>query len=384
MKPYKLLLLITLLLSAGISSAQYNDCSSKKAFLGINYESISKDAAKNLGIDNYYGLYVTSVIEGTAAEKYGVLPLDYIYGVDGYRVGRDQGLGSILRKYQAGDKVILHLYRKGEKKDMNFVLGSTSDKYKYKGKKKGKAFFGISPTGNNNRDRGIQVNITRNSTAEDMGLRDDDIITQINGYPIFSWTEVSGAINMLEPGDEIAVEYIRHGNTMRGRMPIKSYSETKGNNCDDNNGNAFYLDWDEDGGINVNVGRDRDFDEHTNEDFPEGEQVDMSQIKVSIQDNPSRIPNNIRPQGQDNADVRNIQLHAQSNGRFNLQFNATRSENIQVRIYNEAGRQLYLYDMSDFDGLFEDEINLSQNGTGNYYLYIQQGNSYALKRLELN
>jgi len=388
MKPYNLLLLITLLLSTGNISAQNDNCCSKKVFLGVNYESISRDKADKLGIDNTYGLYVTNVIEGTSADKYGILPLDYIYGIDDYRVGRDQSLGSILRKYRPGDKVSLLLYRKGRKKELDYVLGSTSDKYKYKSKKKSKAFFGISPMGGGSRrDIGIRVSISRNSTAEDMGLEDGDVITQINGYKIYSWTEVSGTINMLEPGDKIAVEYYRDGRRMSGNLPIKSYKETKGNSsCDDDNSSSYSFNWNDDGDFDINIDRNSYFGDDNNDHniFADGEQLDMSRVEVAIQDNPGGAPSSIRTRGSASANVHNISLHAQSNGRFKLQFSATRSDNIQVRIYNSAGRQLYLYDMSDFDGLFEDEVNLSQNGSGSYYLYVQQGNEYALKKLELN
>lgn len=382
MKPYNLLLLITLLLSTGNISAQNNNCCSKKAFLGVNFESISRDVADKLGIDNTYGLYVTNVIEGTAADKYGVLPLDYIYGIDEYRVGRDQSLGHILNKYRPGDEVELLLYRKGRKKKLDFVLGSTSDKDKYKSKKKEKAFFGISPMDNGrSRDNGVRVSVSHNSTAEDMGILDRDIITQINGYDIFSWNEVSGAINMLEPGDEIAVEYYRNGQRMSGSLPIKSYNETKGKSCDEDESNSFYFGWNNDDN-GVQIGGDRNNNESASI-FEDGEQVDVSRVEVSIQDNPAGAPRSIRTRGQATANVYNIYLSAQSNGRFKLQFNAARSNEIQVRIYNDAGRQLYLYDMSEFDGLFEDEVNLLQNGSGNYYLYVQQGNQYALKKLEL-
>ena len=385
MKPYNLLLLITLLLSVGNISAQNNNCCSQKAFLGINYQSIPKDVAAKFGIDNTYGHYVTSVIEGTAADKFGILPLDYIYGLDEYRVGRDQRLGSILRKYKPGDEVVVHFYRNGRKSSIRLVLGSTNDRYKYGSKKKSKAFFGISPYGKSGRTIGVKVSVVSNSTADEMGLQKGDVITKINGYDIFTWTEISGAISALNPGDEIAVEYIRDGRTYSGRLPIKSYKETKGESCDDN-GYSYYFNWDEDGDLNINVDLDGEqgtFSDDEDEVFPEGEQIDMNRVEVSIQDNPKNIPTGIRVHGQPTLNVRNIRLSAQDNGRFNLQFVATRSESIQVRIYNEAGRQLYLYDISDFEGLFEDEVNLSQNGTGNYYLYVQSGNSYALKLLEL-
>ena len=82
--------------------------SSEGAFLGVYIEKISEKKAKALGFDNPYGSYVSGVLKNTAAEKGGLMPFDYIFGIDEYRVGVDQQLGGILLRYKSGDEAIVH------------------------------------------------------------------------------------------------------------------------------------------------------------------------------------------------------------------------------------------------------------------------------------
>ena len=199
------------------------------AFLGIYSDKLSRDKARKLGFDNPHGSYVTSVIPGTAAERAGIRPLDYLYGIDEYRPGDNQSFTQILRKYRPGDDATIYLVRKGQKQRVAVTFGSREDRGETREKEKcEEAFFGISAQSwNNQKVTGIPVSIVDNSTAKSIGMKDGDIITALNGHRMIDWNDVTIAIGDMEVGQKITVDFVRYNQKKQLSGRIKSYCETK-------------------------------------------------------------------------------------------------------------------------------------------------------------
>jgi hypothetical protein len=69
-----------------------------------------------------------------------------------------------------------------------------------------------------------------------------------------------------------------------------------------------------------------------------------------------------------------------TNGLFNLAFNLPSNGNTIISIFNQSGRALYEYDLGNFNGEFSDNVDISQNGHGDYFLKIEQsGKSFSQK-----
>ena len=60
------------------------------------------------------GVYVTSVVEGAAADKAGLQGGDIICSIDGKRCQTQTELSSIMKQYSAGDTAQVEIYRSGE------------------------------------------------------------------------------------------------------------------------------------------------------------------------------------------------------------------------------------------------------------------------------
>jgi hypothetical protein len=45
---------------------------------------------------------------------------------------------------------------------------------------------------------------------------------------------------------------------------------------------------------------------------------------------------------------------------------------------------IYEYDLGDFSGPFEDQVDIAQNGPGTYFLEVRQGDKSATKKLLLS
>lgn len=209
-----LLALLTLLSSNGLYTQNwtFTDRSDDRAFLGVTTSSLSGRKAKLLGYDNRYGAYIKTVVPGTAADRYGLQPLDYIVGFNDEEMTWAKDLTNLLSGYRAGDEVTVHFFRKGKKQSLPLTLGSRSDRRSVNNFPQDDPYFGISQhRAHSDYDPGVRVNVIDNTPADQMGLKDGDVILSINGYTMIDWDDISGAIDMLSPGEDIAVTWERVG-----------------------------------------------------------------------------------------------------------------------------------------------------------------------------
>ncbi len=345
---------------------------SGKAFLGIHSAKLSEEKAELLGFDNLYGSYVTKVLRGTAAESAGVQAFDYIYGVDAYRTGEQQDLSLILRKYRPGEEATLHLIRRQDKKTLPLTFGQRSDVISEQSDKCEEPFFGIRHDHSYNPERGVAVEVISNSTAEELGLENGDVITAINGYPIIDWEDISTAIDNMKIGDPIAVDYRRQGKEQSGSQPIKSYCDTKGLTKEQDN-NVYFYD-----------------DQTWSEGRRQPSRMDLSDVELDMTD---MSPAEAREMKQEydidmptdnNLRIEGLKLFPNpSDGMFRLEFNLPQRGQTSIRIYNASGRQIYNYELGSYSGAFSDSVDISQNGTGSYFLEIRQEGKSVAKKIVL-
>ncbi|MEZ4950021.1 MAG: PDZ domain-containing protein [Saprospiraceae bacterium] len=361
--------------------------SGSKAFLGIYLEKVSAQKAKLLGFDNPYGSYVKGVIPNTAAHKAGVEPFDYIYGFDTYRVGEDQSFSAILSKFEPGDEGTLHIFRKGERKTLKITLGTRMDAEPKKVSKCDEPFFGVRNDYGSKADAyGVKISPVSNSTAEAIGLQKGDIIHTINGNRIIDWTDVSIAVDNAQPGKTISVEYERDGKKGKASGKLKTLGETK--ECEEN-------EWDieDDFDFDMNF----DFDENTivnrsprDRGRDREERRDISNMSVNVQklnqDEAKNLGNNIGmnfSSGQ-NLKIESIRVAPNPNeGLFKMDFELPESGETSVKIFNNSGRMIYEYDLGNYSGTFQDQVDISQNGKGIYLLEVKQDNKSAYYKIVL-
>lgn len=361
-----------------ISTLPAQDTTQKSAFLGVYSEQLSEEKALKLGFDNLYGSYVSKVVENSAADRAKVQPLDYIYGIDEYRTGKEQSLIQIIRKYKPNQEATLHLYRKGEKRTLRVTFGTRVEGKARVPDKCEDPFLGITAAGKrDDAPDGVTVNIIDNSTARSIGMQDGDHIVAINGNRMLDWQDISTAINALKVGDKITVGFIRNGKRQEKSGLIKSYCETKP-------GTATTMD------IKIAPQPGEWFDRYFKKG--DGQTIIIGGIKkteIAVASlSPDEAAKLNREKGTELKAANNLQAAEfsieQSGDTFEMEFTLTTSGKTSVRIYNEAGRLIYLYDLGNFSGDFRDEVNLSQPGTGNFYLEIQQGNKSATKKITLS
>ncbi len=344
----------------------------ERAFLGINSNGVSEEKAEKLGFENTNGSYITSIIANTAAEKAGLQPFDYVYGINDFRTNEDVSLTEILRKFKTGDTVTIHFIRNGQKKSaaVTFLKRSES-RNDISANECDAPFLGVRHEDTD--EEGVVVEVISKSTAEAMGLRNGDVVNAINGHHIVDWDDVSAAINVMKVGEMATVEYLRDGKKTTTTQPVKSYCETR-----PAEGPRVRIE------INGANGEEED---RADENFTN---VDVSNAMVDVKDltteESADMQNRFGIEMPVTNDLRlerlSIAPDANRNA-FQLQFSLLQEGETIIRVYNAAGRMIYNYDLGKFSGEFTDQVNLSQNGAGNYFLEVRQGSKSASKKLIL-
>jgi serine protease Do len=99
-----------------------------RAFLGVNYISLTADVAKHYSLSVKKGAYVsssdgkTSVVSGSPADKAGIQDKDIITKVGGITVGDAGGVSSLVAEYAPGDTITLTVLRGGNTMTINVTL----------------------------------------------------------------------------------------------------------------------------------------------------------------------------------------------------------------------------------------------------------------------
>ncbi|NUO01371.1 MAG: PDZ domain-containing protein, partial [Saprospiraceae bacterium] len=357
------------------------------AFLGIHSNEIDEDKASKLGFETPFGSYISLVVKGTAAEKAGLKPFDYVYGIDDYRVSESKNLTDILRKYKADTKATVHFIRNGKKESVEVTFGKRSDtpQIEEETDKCKSPFLGVNEAESDDENvDGVAVAPIKKSTAEELGIQRGDVITKINGARIVDWTDLGVAVDACEVGKDITVQFLRNGKEMTATKPMKSYCDTKP-----------YTEWGwNDGEIHIFSAEGDDEDEAKEEEatgvMGRPEALDLSKVKVAVEDltqqesDDMRTKYNMNMAPSNELRVNDLGLFPNPDqGAFRLQFELPEQGTTSIRIYNAAGRSIYDYDLGSYSGPFSDEVDISQNGPGAYYLEITQGTKRLTKKVVL-
>jgi S1-C subfamily serine protease len=346
-----------------------------RGYLGIYSGHMDRSKASKLGLPNPNGSYVKRIIRGSAAESAGLEPLDYVIAVNDYQMDEDRSLTSALHKFSPGEEVVVTYIRNGETMRANAVLGESSDD-DLSVPCSEEPFFGVSNNHNATDRKGVPVNIVSNSAAKAAGLESGDIITSLAGKPIIDWGDLSAVINGTNVRKEIAVGFIRDGQPQTAIAVMGSECDENGESRNENN----WYDYNYDESFSNNPDREMD---------DESPAVDMDRIKVDMADMDKEDAEEMARRGVDmplinNLTIENIQLFPNPNrGMFRLEFELPQLGETSIRVFNAEARLIYSFDLGEYQGTFSDDIDISQNGPGSYFLEVRQGATSMVKKIIL-
>ena len=153
----------------------------RRGLLGVNIQSIDREAAETLDIDVEGGALITRVFPESAAEKAGLEVGDIIVGVNDKNVTSAAELRNTIGLLRSGDKIDIRYVRDNKSRSASAELGRAEDQLMSGADiHPGLAGASFAPSSTSS-DSGVEVtNVEEGSPAAQRGLRSGDVITAVN------------------------------------------------------------------------------------------------------------------------------------------------------------------------------------------------------------
>jgi len=222
------------------------------------------------------------------------------------------------------------------------------------------AFLGVSPSGGCGEEpakNGVRIGkVTPGSTAEEMGLQCQDIITKINGEAVNDFDALAEQIGSAEPGDEVKISFVRDGKKMKAEGALKNRSEVVQENTFFNYSSPHSMDTKTITiHIEMNDLTEEEADALSNADLRVKPENDLELNRVDLAPNPST-------------------------GNFRVSMEFAERGDVQLFVMDASGRRIVEMQLDDVSGLLSQEIDISEEENGVYFLIVQQnGKQYNQK-----
>ncbi len=173
-----------------------------RGWLGVNIQNLTADLAEKLGVKIKSGVIITDVMQGHPADKAGIKTGDIIVNVAGSPTPNYRELKIVIAGKKPGDKIDIVLYRKGKKVKLAVVIGNRiagMSKKKNYSKSEQTNQLGLAVKDLNeqlsyhfkiNDKNGVVIVLVKSgSAAYNAGLRQGDLIKEIDNVPVTNSNE---------------------------------------------------------------------------------------------------------------------------------------------------------------------------------------------------
>jgi len=193
--------------------------------MGVTIQSLNGEMAKQFGLSSSRGALVGDVEEGSPADKAGVKAGDVITELNGARVNDSADLRLQIAAMNPGATAKLKVFREGSTRDLNVVLGSQSGEKQAAngsgpapadGPRLGISVEPASKSGRNRTSGLVITSVAPDSAAEEVGLREGDVILEVNRKPVSDPAEFQRLVRAAKDGLLLYVESSSDRGTQKG------------------------------------------------------------------------------------------------------------------------------------------------------------------------
>ncbi len=203
----------------------------RRGQLGILAQPVTSDIAASINLGEARGVIVGSVQQGSAAERAGVKQGDVITAINNEAVNDSNALRNLVASMQPGTEVALTIVRDGKEQQLRATLGELIASTNGNGAQSdggqgandgGQLGLKVEPLtpeiaaqlGLRSNAQGLVVaGVDPSGPAADAGIRQGDVIEQINRQPVRSVADVRAALQ--RSGNRPALLLVnRRGNTV--------------------------------------------------------------------------------------------------------------------------------------------------------------------------
>lgn len=198
-----------------------------KAWIAVDTQVLTRELAKQLGVENTTGVRVTRVYEESEAAKAGLQVGDLIVKLDGEDIPAEQEsdvdvFPELIRQYDVGAKVKLGIIRDGKPVDVEVVLEESPkpaedyEKYRNDNFEIVARDIAFSDRADGRVDKDVKgayiESVSEGSWASLGGLKAGDVVTEIDGTPILGLGDLKQVLTNIEKNKPKSVVFkVRRG-----------------------------------------------------------------------------------------------------------------------------------------------------------------------------
>lgn len=191
-----------------------------RGWLGVGIQDVSPALAESFGLDRVAGALVSSVSEGSPADRGGILEGDIVLKFNGKNINRSGELPSLVGAVRSGEKANVTVFRDGDNRDLVVTIGqrgqetvASTDMDSILGMKL--AGLTSEELGQLGIEQGIRVvDLDAQSVATASGIQIDDVIVQFNGVAVNSISKLMHTVEAVPTGKPVPVLVQRGENAL--------------------------------------------------------------------------------------------------------------------------------------------------------------------------
>lgn len=186
----------------------------KRGYIGVSFRELDADYAKELGVKDISGLYVSDVVANGGGAAAGIKAGDIIKKVQGIEIFDSPDLQERIGRMSPGDKVELTIMRDGKTRDVTVTLKGDESLEQPKTAAAGKATgtsieqlgASFAPASTALKAKyGVKSGVVVSAVApgklfDSLDLPEGIIITTVNGRPVNSSADVKAALPTSKTG----------------------------------------------------------------------------------------------------------------------------------------------------------------------------------------
>ncbi len=196
----------------------------QRAVLGVGYQEITSEFAKEKGIAVQEGVYVGEVFNRSAAMEAGIKEGDVITSINGVKIKNGATLVEQLAKYRPGDKIKVGLIRGNESKEVSLTLRNSQGNTELT-KISGIDSLGAGFNELNGKELqelniryGVKVIGVKDGKFKAAGIRDGFIILEVNNTAIKSVNDMEQIYDSIIKSDRAQKVMFISGMYPNGKM----------------------------------------------------------------------------------------------------------------------------------------------------------------------
>ena len=186
--------------------------------LGITVQKITQEIADSLGVKQQRGALVADVVRGSPAERAGIKTGDIITEFNSKEVKDSTELPGLVARVAPGTGTSVKVLRDGKEMTLAITVGEMKDTEVAASGQQGELGLAVQPVtpevaqslGLDRAEGLVITEVKPGSAADDAGLREGDLITQINRRPVKNLADYNREMAQSKKGQSVLL-LVRRG-----------------------------------------------------------------------------------------------------------------------------------------------------------------------------